>query len=86
VGNLLNWGLFCALTVQVYIYYLAFPEDRKLNKWIVYIIYRLEIGHVICATYDLIILTPEFLSGLPIPPLLLSKTEACHFHILQKLI
>ncbi|PFH46600.1 hypothetical protein AMATHDRAFT_98023, partial [Amanita thiersii Skay4041] len=50
VGNLLNWGLFGALTVQVYIYYLAFPEDRNWIKWTIYIVYGLEVTHVICAT------------------------------------
>ncbi|KDR71281.1 hypothetical protein GALMADRAFT_29342, partial [Galerina marginata CBS 339.88] len=42
VGYLLNCGLFGVLSVQVYLYYLAFPNDRVGVKAIVYGAYLLE--------------------------------------------
>ncbi|SJK98179.1 uncharacterized protein ARMOST_01440 [Armillaria ostoyae] len=32
VASLLHWGLFGTLSVQLYLYYLAFPNDRKFTK------------------------------------------------------
>lgn len=32
IGILFNWGLLGVLTTQVYIYYLNFPRDTRLNK------------------------------------------------------
>ncbi|PFH48145.1 hypothetical protein AMATHDRAFT_107132, partial [Amanita thiersii Skay4041] len=52
LGNLLNWWLFGALSVQIYLYYLAFPKDRIWNKVIVYTIYFLEVVHTIVLTVD----------------------------------
>ncbi|PBK81874.1 hypothetical protein ARMGADRAFT_772160 [Armillaria gallica] len=42
VGHLLNWGLFGTLSVQLYLYYLAFPKDRRSIKYLVYGIYIVE--------------------------------------------
>ncbi|KAK0236496.1 hypothetical protein EDD85DRAFT_643368 [Armillaria nabsnona] len=43
VGCLLNWGLFGPLqSVQLYLYYLAFPNDRQFTKYLVYGIYIIE--------------------------------------------
>ncbi|KAF8240512.1 hypothetical protein L208DRAFT_1384270 [Tricholoma matsutake] len=39
---LLNWALYGALCAQVYLYYLAFPEDRPLNKVLVYSVFMME--------------------------------------------
>ncbi|KIM49806.1 hypothetical protein M413DRAFT_21944 [Hebeloma cylindrosporum] len=39
---LLNSGLLGVLSVQVYLYYLAFPNDRSYMKCLVYGIYFLE--------------------------------------------
>ncbi|KAF8232135.1 hypothetical protein L208DRAFT_1273638, partial [Tricholoma matsutake] len=39
---LLNWALYGALCAQVYLYYLAFPEDRPLNKVLVYSVFMVE--------------------------------------------
>ncbi|KIL71292.1 hypothetical protein M378DRAFT_65283, partial [Amanita muscaria Koide BX008] len=47
VGNLINWLLHGVLTVQVYLYYLAFPNDRKWTKAAVYAVYILETIQVI---------------------------------------
>ncbi|KAJ7752619.1 hypothetical protein B0H16DRAFT_1545969 [Mycena metata] len=43
VGTVLNWSLFGVLAVQAYIYFLAFPADRRLNKIIVTSIFLLEL-------------------------------------------
>ncbi|KAK0484816.1 hypothetical protein IW261DRAFT_1668927 [Armillaria novae-zelandiae] len=42
IGCLLNWGLFGTLSVQLYLYYLAFPNDRRFLKYLVYGIYVIE--------------------------------------------
>ncbi|KDR68068.1 hypothetical protein GALMADRAFT_146561 [Galerina marginata CBS 339.88] len=42
LGYLFNWGLFGVLSVQVYLYYLAFPDDRIQSKILVYGTYALE--------------------------------------------
>ncbi|KAG8743246.1 hypothetical protein FRC10_012290 [Ceratobasidium sp. 414] len=36
LGYLFNWGLFGILIVQVYIYYLSFPNDSRIIKSLVY--------------------------------------------------
>ncbi|KAF7349356.1 hypothetical protein MSAN_01725400 [Mycena sanguinolenta] len=35
VGTVINWALLGTLAVQVYIYYLAFPKDRRSSKLVV---------------------------------------------------
>ncbi|KAJ6606304.1 hypothetical protein DFH09DRAFT_1119776 [Mycena vulgaris] len=35
IGTVLNWALLGSLVVQVYIYFLAFPNDRRVNKILV---------------------------------------------------
>ncbi|KAF8918109.1 hypothetical protein CPB85DRAFT_112786 [Mucidula mucida] len=52
LGHFFNWGLFGALTVQSYIYYLAFPRDRWLAKSIVASVYSLELIQTVLATRD----------------------------------
>ncbi|THH31585.1 hypothetical protein EUX98_g2623 [Antrodiella citrinella] len=52
LGHLFNWGLFGALTVQVYIYYLSFPNDRRLSKGIVLFTYIIEVLQTVLATRD----------------------------------
>ncbi|KDR71930.1 hypothetical protein GALMADRAFT_253725 [Galerina marginata CBS 339.88] len=42
VGYILNWGLFGVLSMQVYLYYLAFPQDRVTHKLLVYGSFMLE--------------------------------------------
>ncbi|KAJ7239866.1 hypothetical protein C8J57DRAFT_1563201 [Mycena rebaudengoi] len=51
VGYLLNWGLFGSLTVQLYLYYRAFPHDRLVNKWLVYTVYTIEFVQTMLITY-----------------------------------
>ncbi|KAK0486407.1 hypothetical protein IW261DRAFT_795431 [Armillaria novae-zelandiae] len=52
VGYLLNWGLFGTLSVQLYLYYLAFPKDRNFIKSLVYSIYILELVQTILVAHD----------------------------------
>ncbi|KAK0459351.1 uncharacterized protein EV420DRAFT_1642316 [Desarmillaria tabescens] len=52
VAYLLHWGLFGTLTVQLYLYYLAFPNDRRFTKYLVYGIYVIEFAQTILVTYD----------------------------------
>ncbi|KDR77670.1 hypothetical protein GALMADRAFT_138739 [Galerina marginata CBS 339.88] len=42
IAHLLNWGLFGVLSMQVYLYYLAFPKDRIGIKIPVYAAYLLD--------------------------------------------
>ncbi|KAK0236470.1 hypothetical protein EDD85DRAFT_954338 [Armillaria nabsnona] len=53
VGCLLNWGLFGTLSVQLYLYYLAFPNDRRLLKYLVYGIYVIESVQTILVAHDM---------------------------------
>ncbi|KAK0489271.1 hypothetical protein IW261DRAFT_1557753 [Armillaria novae-zelandiae] len=52
VGSLLNWGLFGTLSVQLYLYYLAFPDDRRITKYLVYGIYVIEFVQTVLVTHD----------------------------------
>ncbi|KAK0483089.1 hypothetical protein EDD18DRAFT_1362061 [Armillaria luteobubalina] len=52
VGYLLNWGLFGTLSIQLYLYYLAFPKDKRFVKSLVCGIYILELVQTILVTYD----------------------------------
>ncbi|PBK86519.1 hypothetical protein ARMGADRAFT_1017212 [Armillaria gallica] len=52
VGYLLHWGLFGTLSVQLYLYYLAFPKDKKLTKYLVYVIYVVEFVQTVFVTQD----------------------------------
>jgi len=52
IGYLLHWGLFGTLTIQFYLYYRAFPNDRAAIKWLVYIVYVLEVIQTILMTHD----------------------------------
>jgi len=52
LGILFNWGLFGALTVQVYLYAQNFPDDRRWIKCLVYGLYVLEILQTALVTAD----------------------------------
>ncbi|KAJ7827904.1 hypothetical protein B0H14DRAFT_3719960 [Mycena olivaceomarginata] len=43
VGTVLNWCLLGALAVQVYIYILAFPKDRPVNKLLIALVFTAEL-------------------------------------------
>ncbi|KAM6496689.1 hypothetical protein JOM56_007162 [Amanita muscaria] len=53
-GNLVNWLLYGTLTVQLYLYYLAFPRDKKWTKAAVYMVYFLETLQVITCAIALV--------------------------------
>ncbi|PBK87028.1 hypothetical protein ARMGADRAFT_1168900 [Armillaria gallica] len=52
VAYLLHWGLFGTLSVQLYLYYLAFPKDRNFTKCLVYVIYIVEFIQTMFVTHD----------------------------------
>ncbi|KAK0454285.1 hypothetical protein EV421DRAFT_408663 [Armillaria borealis] len=52
IGYLLHWGLFGTLSVQLYLYYLAFPKDKKFTKCLVYGIYIVEFVQTMLVTYN----------------------------------
>ncbi|PBK82217.1 hypothetical protein ARMGADRAFT_1171066 [Armillaria gallica] len=52
VGSLLHWGLFGTLSVQLYLYYLAFPKDRRSIKYLVYGVYIVEFVQTMFITND----------------------------------
>ncbi|KAK0241067.1 hypothetical protein EDD85DRAFT_992527, partial [Armillaria nabsnona] len=52
VASLLHWGLFGTLSVQLYLYYLAFPKDKKFTKYLVYGVYVVEFVQTILISHD----------------------------------
>ncbi|KAJ7467570.1 hypothetical protein FB451DRAFT_1401572 [Mycena latifolia] len=52
LADVLHWGLFGALTVQLYLYYEAFPHDRLPTKCLVYGVYAIELVETILITHD----------------------------------
>ncbi|KAF8880085.1 hypothetical protein BD779DRAFT_1550380 [Infundibulicybe gibba] len=52
LGYLFNWCLFGVLSVQVYLYYLAFPRDRLSIKCLVFGLYIVETLQTILITHD----------------------------------
>ncbi|KAJ7734362.1 hypothetical protein DFH07DRAFT_754424 [Mycena maculata] len=52
VEFLLSWGLFGTLSVQLYLYYQAFPNDRTFAKVLVYTVYLIELAATIILTHD----------------------------------
>ncbi|KAK0241104.1 hypothetical protein EDD85DRAFT_948200 [Armillaria nabsnona] len=52
VAHLLHWGLFGTLSVQLYLYYLAFPKDRQFIKYLVYGVYIVEFVQTILVSHD----------------------------------
>ncbi|KAF7369109.1 putative Transmembrane protein [Mycena venus] len=52
VGLIFNWALLGVLTIQVYIYHINFPKDRRFLKILVYAVYILDWIQTCSATYD----------------------------------
>ncbi|KAK1222345.1 hypothetical protein PQX77_014823 [Marasmius sp. AFHP31] len=52
LGYLCNWGLFGALSVQIYLYYNAFPNDALKFQILVYGVYIIELVQTILVTHD----------------------------------
>ncbi|KAI0794954.1 hypothetical protein C8Q75DRAFT_518350 [Abortiporus biennis] len=51
-GHLWNWGLFGILVLQIYLYYLSFPNDRTRPKLLVLSLLSLEIVQIILSARD----------------------------------
>ncbi|KAK7050697.1 hypothetical protein R3P38DRAFT_1765578 [Favolaschia claudopus] len=49
---LAEWSLFSVLTIQLYIYYQAFPNDRRSTKSLVYFIYIIHLVEIILVSID----------------------------------
>ncbi|KAJ7867016.1 hypothetical protein B0H14DRAFT_358058 [Mycena olivaceomarginata] len=52
IAQLLQWALFGTLTVQLYLYYQAFPKDRLLAKCIMYLVYCIQLVDIVMSAYD----------------------------------
>ncbi|KAJ6530253.1 hypothetical protein B0H19DRAFT_1273915 [Mycena capillaripes] len=52
LGHLLHWGLFGTLSVQLYLYYQAFPNDKNSTKTLVYTVYTIVLVDTILITRD----------------------------------
>ncbi|KAF9527144.1 hypothetical protein CPB83DRAFT_793914 [Crepidotus variabilis] len=50
IGHMLNWGLFGVLSVQTYIYHLAFPNDPIRSQLLSYGVYLLEATQTVMLT------------------------------------
>ncbi|PPQ98166.1 hypothetical protein CVT26_003212 [Gymnopilus dilepis] len=53
LGYVFNWGLYGALSVQVYMYYMSFSNDRFHAKALVFGLYLLETAQTIISTHDM---------------------------------
>ncbi|TFK32051.1 hypothetical protein BDQ12DRAFT_635431, partial [Crucibulum laeve] len=52
LGHFFNWGLFGCLCIQTYIYYLSFPNDRKLPQVLVVVVFTIELLQTVLSTRD----------------------------------
>ncbi|KAF9522325.1 hypothetical protein CPB83DRAFT_864613 [Crepidotus variabilis] len=50
LGHLLNWFLFGLLSLQIYIYYLSFPDDSLSSQALSYGVYLFELAQTIILT------------------------------------
>ncbi|KAK0497853.1 hypothetical protein EDD18DRAFT_123048 [Armillaria luteobubalina] len=49
----MNWALYGALCVQIYIYHISFPKDPILSKFLIYLLLALETLQTVLFTVDL---------------------------------
>ncbi|KAJ6548937.1 hypothetical protein B0H19DRAFT_1265720 [Mycena capillaripes] len=54
IGYFLNWGLLGTLTLQLYLYYQAFPNDQTFTKCLVYSVYMIVLVQTALMTVDAI--------------------------------
>lgn len=52
LAYLFHWGLFGALSVQLYNYHATFPDDSRISKTIVYGVYLIELAQTFIITRD----------------------------------
>ncbi|KAF8128803.1 hypothetical protein K438DRAFT_1888211 [Mycena galopus ATCC 62051] len=55
IGTVVNWALFGALAVQVYLYFLAFPKDHRSFKSVVLFIFLAEILQTLGDSRDTVV-------------------------------
>ncbi|KAJ7286457.1 hypothetical protein C8J57DRAFT_664329, partial [Mycena rebaudengoi] len=92
VGELIGAYLFGILTVQFYFYHLSFPRDAKHIKWLVYIVFLIDLASTTMSFADayhwfaegfgnLLLLDDIYLSGFDTPMLgsLLAATGQCYY-------
>ncbi|KAK7001013.1 hypothetical protein R3P38DRAFT_1809879 [Favolaschia claudopus] len=48
IGTLVSYTLFGMSTIQVYLYYSGFPDDSRRLKFLVALVWALELAHSIC--------------------------------------
>ncbi|KAK0454048.1 uncharacterized protein EV420DRAFT_1645281 [Desarmillaria tabescens] len=53
LGLIFNWGLFGICIVQIYIYYLSFPNDKWRLKLLVYSLFIVETAQTLLVTHDM---------------------------------
>lgn len=53
IGYTMNWALYGALCVQIYIYHVSFPKDPILSKFLIYLLLALETLQTVLFTVDL---------------------------------
>ncbi|KAJ7286465.1 hypothetical protein C8J57DRAFT_664430 [Mycena rebaudengoi] len=92
IGELIGAYLFGILTVQFYFYYLSFPRDAKHIKWLVYIVFLIDLASTTMSFADayhwfakgfgnLLALDDIYLSAFDTPLLgsLLAATGQCYY-------
>jgi len=52
LGNFVNWGLFGVLSLQVYLYYSAFPKDKGLVKIVAYGLFLVQTVQLGLSSFD----------------------------------
>ncbi|KIP07872.1 hypothetical protein PHLGIDRAFT_405155 [Phlebiopsis gigantea 11061_1 CR5-6] len=52
LGYSLNWALYGALTIQIYLYHVSFPHDRWPSKTALYLLWAIETTQTILITHD----------------------------------
>ncbi|EAU80855.1 hypothetical protein CC1G_13142 [Coprinopsis cinerea okayama7 len=52
LGSLFSMFLFGVLSVQLHLYYQRFPDDRWYYKWMVALMWVLELGHTFCISAE----------------------------------
>ncbi|KAJ7506873.1 hypothetical protein B0H11DRAFT_245622 [Mycena galericulata] len=52
IAYLGEWALFGIVTVQLYLYYQAFPNDRWFTKCLVYTVYALQLTETVVTGFD----------------------------------
>ncbi|KAJ7823376.1 hypothetical protein B0H13DRAFT_1532139, partial [Mycena leptocephala] len=52
VGTIINWTLLGSLVVQVYLYFVAFPEDPRFTEVLVAVVFLAELPQTFADGHD----------------------------------